>query len=85
MALISAATKAAIECFQGNDDPARRRETYTELLAILLAFVISLVILGFVGKLLWNNIIVELFTFAKPAKSFWQIIGLLIFVSLLGH
>ena len=85
MALISAATKAAIEGFQGNDDPARRRETYTELLAILLAFVISLVILGFVGKLLWNNIIVELFTFAKPAKSFWQISGLLIFVSLLGH
>jgi hypothetical protein len=85
MALLNAATKAALEGFQGNDDPARRRETYTELLAILLSFVISIVILGFVGKLLWNNIIVDLFSIAKPARSFWQIIGLMIFISLISH
>jgi len=50
---------------------------------MLLAFVLSFVILAFVGKLLWNNVIVDLFSFAKPAKSFWQIIGLMIFMGLI--
>jgi hypothetical protein len=26
--------------------------------------------------------VVDLFSFAKPARSFWQIIGLMLFVSL---
>jgi len=85
MALIGSACKAAVEGFAGtSDDPTKRRAIYTEVLASLLAFVIALVILGFVGKLLWNNVIVELFTFAKPARSFWQILGLMIFVSLVN-
>lgn len=83
MPILNAATKAALEGFQGNDDPAKRRQTYIDLLAVLLAFVLSLVILGFVGKLLWNNVVVELVGFAKPAKSFWQILGLMIFISLI--
>jgi hypothetical protein len=40
------------------------------------------VILAFIGKYIWNNVIVDLFSFAKPAKSFWQIIGLMIFMAL---
>jgi hypothetical protein len=40
-------------------------------------------LIAFVGKLLWNNVIVELFSFAKPAKSFWQVIGLMIFLALI--
>lgn len=55
-----------------------------ELLAVLAAFLLSITILGFVGKLLWNNIVVELISVAKPAKSFWQILGLLVFASLLN-
>jgi len=27
-------------------------------------------------------VVVELISFAKPARSFWQIIGLMIFISL---
>ncbi len=85
MALIGSACKAAVEGFAGtSEDPTKRGAIYTEVLAALLAFVIALVILGFVGKLLWNNVIVELFTFAKPARSFWQILGLMIFVSLVN-
>lgn len=85
MALIGSACKAAVEGFAGtSEDPSKRKAIYTEVLATLLAFVISLVILGFVGKLLWNGVVVELFTFAKPARSFWQILGLMIFVSLLN-
>jgi hypothetical protein len=85
MALLGSACKAAVEGFtSGNADPAKRKQVYTDVLAALLAFVLALVILGFVGKLLWNNVIIELFSFAKPARSFWQILGLMIFVSLVN-
>jgi hypothetical protein len=61
----------------------KKKDIYVELLAVLLAFVISLVILGFVGQLLWNNVVMDLFAFAKPARSVWQIIGLMVFLSLI--
>lgn len=84
MSLVGSACRAAVEGFtSGNQDPAKRKDIYMELLAVLLAFVISLVILGFVGQLLWNNVVMDLFSFAKPARSVWQIIGLMIFVSLI--
>jgi hypothetical protein len=84
MSLLSSAARAAVEGFTStNQDPAKRKDIYTELLAILLAFVISLVILGFVGQLLWNNVVMDLFTFVKPVRSVWQIIGLMIFLSLI--
>ncbi len=83
MSIISSAARAAVEGFTSNQDPAKRKDIYMELLAILLAFVVSLVILGFVGQLLWNNVVMDLFTFAKPARSVWQIIGLMIFLSLI--
>jgi hypothetical protein len=85
MALLGSACKAAVEGFAGtSEDPAKRKAIYLEVLATLLAFILALVILGFVGKLLWNNVVVELFSFAKPARSFWQILGLMIFVSLVN-
>ena len=84
MSIISSAARAAVEGFTStNQDPAKRKDIYMELLAILLAFVVSLVILGFVGQLLWNNVVMDLFTFAKPARSVWSIIGLMIFMSLI--
>lgn len=30
------------------------------------------------GEYLWNHVVVQLFTIAKPAKSIWQILGLVI-------
>jgi len=83
MGLLNLGCKAAVEGFSSNEDPSRRREAYTDVLSMLLAFVISLVILGFVGKWLWNTVVVELVSFAKPAKSFWGIIALFVFVSLI--
>lgn len=80
--MLGAACHAAVEGFVTGSADARRN-AYVDLAATLLAFVLSFVILGFVGKLLWNNVIVDLFSFAKPAKSFWQLVGLMIFVSLL--
>ena len=84
MSLLSSACRAAVEGFtSSNQDPVKKRDIYMELLAILLAFVLSLVILGFVGQLLWNNVVLDLFSFAKPARSVWQIIGLMLFMSLI--
>jgi len=79
--MLGAACHAAVEGFVSGSADARR-DAYVDFAATLLAFVISFVILGFVGKLLWNNVVVDLFSFAKPAKSFWQLIGLMLFVSL---
>jgi hypothetical protein len=84
MSILGSACRAAVEGFtSSNQDPVKKRDIYVELLAVLLAFVVALVILGFVGQLLWNNVVMELFSFAKPARSVWQVIGLMIFVSLI--
>ena len=83
MSLVNAAAKATVEGFVGTMSSEKRRDAYVDFLAVVMSFALSLVILGFVGKYLWNNIVVDLFSFAKPAKSFWQIVGLMIFVSLI--
>lgn len=81
---LTTACRAAVEGFSSNTtDPGRKRDIYVDSLAVLLAFTISLVILGFLGKWLWNTVIVELFSIARPARSFWQIVGLMVFVSLI--
>jgi hypothetical protein len=86
MALLNSACKAAVEGFTSNEkaDPSKTRQVYADFLSVLLALVISLVILAFIGKWLWNTVIVDLFTIAKPVRSFWQILGLMIFVSLIN-
>jgi hypothetical protein len=81
---LSSACKAAIEGFSGISDSKERRNAYVDFLAFLLAFLIAMVILGFIGKMLWNSVVVELFNIAKPARSVWHIIGLMIFVSLIN-
>ena len=81
MSALSSACRAAVEGF-ADTAPNNKREVYADTVAVLLSFVVALVVLAFVGKLLWNNVIVDLFSFAKPARSFWQIIGLMFFLSL---
>jgi hypothetical protein len=61
---------------------AGRREIYKELVASLLSLIIAVLIVAFVGKWLWNNSVVELFSFARPARSVWQIIALMLFWAL---
>jgi hypothetical protein len=60
-----------------------RREIYKEVVASLLSLIIAILIVAFVGKWLWNNSIAELFTFARPVRSVWQIIALMLFVALI--
>ena len=59
---------------------SKRREVYMELVATILAFILSIAIVAFVGKWLWNNIVVDLVSVAKPARTIWQILGLMIFI-----
>ena len=80
--IVNAAAKATVEGFVGMESSERRRDAYVDFLSSFIAFVLALVLLGFIGKYLWNCVIVDLFTIVKPAKSFWQIIGLMLFVSL---
>ena len=82
MGVVNTATKAAVEGFVGLQSSEKRRDAYVEFVSIILAFFLAIVILGFIGKWLWNEVVVDLFSFAKPARSFWQIIGLMLFVSL---
>jgi hypothetical protein len=82
MSCLGAASRAAVEAF-ADTNPAVKREVYADTVAALVAFLVAFVIIAFVGKLLWNGVVTELFSFAKPARSFWQIIGLMIFINLI--
>jgi len=62
---------------------SKRREAYLEIIATVVSFLIAVIIVSFIGKWIWNNIIIDLFTIAKPAKSIWQILGLMIFLALI--
>ena len=84
MGLVNVATKAGVEAFVGTQNSQSRRDAYVDLVAFLLAFIISLILLGFLGKWLWNEVVVDLFSFAKPARSLWQIVGLMFFVSIVN-
>jgi hypothetical protein len=82
MTLVSTSTQAAVEGFlNGNAD--QKREAYVDFISVVLAYVIAIILIALVGKYLWNGIVVDLISVAKPAKSFWQILGLMIFVSLI--
>ena len=83
MNILGQATKAVVEGMSGSPEAEKRKQTYVDLIAVLIAFVITLVILAFIGQLLWNNVVVDLISVAKPAKSVWQILGLFIFWSLI--
>ena len=74
---------AGIESFVNPNNTVEKKNSYVDLAAVLIAFLMSLIILSLIGKLLWNGVIVDLFTCVRPAKNFWQILGLFVFLSLL--
>lgn len=60
-----------------------------ELIASVVALFLILLLLSWIGQLLWNSFIAGangstgLITVARPADNVWQILGLYIFVSLI--
>lgn len=83
--VVMAGMRAAVDGFT-NPSGAESHRTdpiYADALATLLAFFISVLIVSLIGLWLWNFSVVPLFEFARPAKSVFQILGLMIFVSLI--
>ncbi len=81
MSVLKSACRASVEGFSDNNQNAKR-EIYADSVATLLAFVAAFIILAFVGKLLWNNVVVDMITIAKPIRSFWSVVGLMLFINL---
>jgi len=79
-ATIDAVPLSRTETF-GNpqEEPSSARLAFISILTVLLIFMILL----FVGKYLWNNVLHELVPAVKPAKSVWQILGLAVLIMLL--
>jgi uncharacterized membrane protein YidH (DUF202 family) len=49
-----------------------------ENLALFLALVLWLLLLLVVARFLWNDVLVNVVTFAKPIKELWQIFALVL-------
>lgn len=73
--------RAGIGCMSDMSGSAKK-DMYKDVVASLMALLLSILIIAFVGKYLWNTTVAELFTFARPVQSVWQIIGLILFISL---
>jgi type IV secretory pathway TrbD component len=82
--IVNASIRAAVEGFTnpGGAEAYRQSSVYTDALASILAFAISVIIVSLVGLALWNYSVVPLFEFARPAKSVFQILGLMLFWAL---
>ena len=53
------------------------------IVSLITVSIVFMLIL-FIGKFLWNNVLHELVPAIKPAKSVWQILGLAVLISLLN-
>jgi len=53
-------------------------------LVAFLTLIVVLLILLFIGKFLWNDVLVVVMPFIKPVKSVWQILGLALLISLMS-
>jgi ABC-type antimicrobial peptide transport system permease subunit len=62
---------------------SNRRQMYVDVISSIISLMIAILIVAFVGKWLWNNSVAELFTFTRPVRSVWQIIALMLLISLM--
>lgn len=53
------------------------------LIAFILTVFLYLAIVSAIGMYLWNNVLTKLVSGVKPAKSIWQILGLVLLTQLL--
>lgn len=81
--MLSQCTRALVESMTTSGNSEIRRDAYAAVTASILAAVVAVFLIAFLGQWLWNNVIVELFTFAKPSRSIWMLIGLKFFVMLI--
>ena len=84
MSALKSACYAAVDAFTdmpGSD--GKRRDALLDIVSSSIAFIIAVTILAFIGKWLWNTVLVALIPAIKPAKSIWQILGLSVLIGLM--
>ena len=81
--LLAGACKASVEGFAGLTDSDSRKNAYVDFASAVIAYLVAIVIMAFVGKWLWNYAVVDLISVARPAKSIWQLVALMLLISLL--
>jgi hypothetical protein len=84
MGLLNSFTGAVVEGYMNpsGSEAYRPLPVYADAVASVLAFMISIILVSLVGLWLWNYSVVPLFEFARPAKSVFQILGLMVFIAL---
>lgn len=84
--VIKAALRSAVEGYTnpGGAEAYKPPPAYAEAIAAILAFLIALTLVSLVGLWLWNYSVVPLFEFARPAKSVFQILGLMLFLAIMA-
>jgi hypothetical protein len=82
--IVNAAMRAVLEGFTNPSGAESHRQdpVYAEALAVILTFFIAALLISLIGLWLWNFSVVPLFEFARPAKSAFQILGLMVFLAL---
>jgi type IV secretory pathway TrbD component len=85
MGLLNSCTGAVVEGFMNPSgaEVYRPMPVYADAIAAVLGFVLSVIIVSFIGLWLWNYSVVPLFEFARPARSVFQILGLMVFIALI--
>ena len=85
MPLLNSAMRAIVEGYTnpGGTEAYKPPPAYSEALAALFGFFLADLVVSFIGLWLWNYSIVPLFEFARPAKSVFQILGLMLFIALI--
>jgi hypothetical protein len=58
-------------------------EDRAKMIAALVVVILWLVILLFLSKWLWNEVLCKIVTFTKPVTSVWQVIGLVVLLAIL--
>ena len=84
--IVNASLRALVEGYTnpGGTEAYKPPPAYAEAIAAVLAFVVSIILVSLLGLWLWNFSVVPLFEFARPAKSVFQILGLMIFLAIIA-
>ena len=83
--IIKAILGAAVEGYTnpGGMEAYRNPPAYTDAIAAILVVFTAVIIVSLFGLSLWNFSIVPLFEFARPAKSVFEILGLMLFLGII--
>ncbi len=82
--MLTSCARAVVEGLTVSGTSEYRREAYTEVAAAIFAFIISIILIAALGQWLWNTVMVDLFSFCKPSRSIWMLIGLKAFILLMA-